>query len=216
MKKGYIRLLIFSMILIFIMLLNSFSSNFLLGYRVILFLAIILVIFYAYFVLEKNKNIYFNDLLYEIILFALSFFILYYLLGLVVGLARTPNYYTFRGLVNFIIPIVITCILREILRYNMLRKAEGSIICTIVVVLVILLLDITNNTYYYTFDSNYHIFKYIALVFLPALSKNISYSYITKHYGYKVVIKTQSFKRQSFILFSASIIALISAWPHTL
>ena len=38
------------------------------------------------------------------------------------------------------------------------------------------------------FSDSYSIFKFIAMVIMPAISTNVAYSYITKEVGYKPVI----------------------------
>ncbi len=188
MKKGYIRLLIFSLLLIVLSLFNAFAINIFSGYKIVIFLVIILVVFNQIFVIERDRRLYFKDILFEILLFSLGYFILYYLLGFVVGLARTPNYLTISNILNNLLPIILYCILREVLRYNMISKADNNIVCTIVVVILFILLDVTNTFYYTSFNSQYDVLKFIALSLLPAISKNISYSYISKRLGYKPVI----------------------------
>jgi signal peptidase len=49
-------------------------------------------------------------------------------------------------------------------------------------------MDLTNNYYFTAFKSQYDILKFIALIVLPAISKGISYSYVSKKMGYKPVI----------------------------
>ena len=62
----------------------------------------------------------------EELIFLLMFFLLYYISGIFFSFARVDNYYTFNSMVNIIIPIVITILLKEYLRYEMLQKAEGK------------------------------------------------------------------------------------------
>ncbi len=188
MKKGYKRLLVFSVFLILLFLSNTFIFNIFSSYKMILLLLVLIPIFNIFFVLEKDRHRYINDVLFEVIVFTISFFLLYYILGFVVGLARNQNYFTLYGLKTFIIPTIVYCILREYLRYNMLCKSEGSKLVTIIVVLVFITMDITNSLYFSTFNSKYEILRYVALILLPTISKNISYSYISRKIGYKPVI----------------------------
>ena len=188
MKKGYIRLLIFSLVLIILSLFNAFVINIFSGYKMVIFLVVILVVFNQIFVIERNRRLYFKDMLFEILLFSLAYFIIYYLLGFVVGLARTPNYLTITNILNKLLPLILYSILREVFRYNMVSKADNNIICTIVVVILFIILDVTNTYYYTIFNSQYDVLKFIALSLLPAISKNISYTYISKRLGYKPVI----------------------------
>ena len=188
MKKGYLKILLFSIVLIMILILNSFVFNILSGYKMIVFLAILLIFFHFYFVLEKDRHRYLKDVYIEIIFYTVTFFMLFYLLGLFVGLSKTPNYLSLIGIKNFILPITLYIILKEILRYNMLNKADGNRICTIVVVILMILFDLTDDIYYASFSTNYEILKFASITFLPVIAKNVSYSYISKRMGYKPVI----------------------------
>ena len=188
MKKGYKRLLLFLTGLICLLLINSFFINILTGYKMIFFIMTLLLIFDIYFVLEKDRHRYLKELLFEVFLYAMFFFILYYLLGLIVGLAKTGNYYSWVGLKTFIVPIIAYTILREILRYNLLCKSDGNKLCTILVVVFIILLDISDDFYYASFKTQYDILRFVALTLLPILSRNICYSVMTKKTGYKPVI----------------------------
>lgn len=188
MKVGYKRLLIFIIFIFSILSVNSFIFNFLSKYKMILFIFGLLIFFSGYFVLEKDKHRYMKDILFEVIFYLIIFFILYYLLGLIIGLAQTRNYLNFAGLSNFIIPIILYCILREIFRYNMLCKAEGNVLCFVLVVILFILFDVSNDVYYSTFTTKYDVLKFVALVLLPAISSNISYSYVSKKMGYIPVI----------------------------
>ena len=188
MKTGYKRLLVFSIILIILAMFNSFFINIFEGYGLTIILIIILAIFDRIFIIEKDRHRYLKDILFEIFVFVVTFFIFYYLLGFVVGLARTPEYLSLEGIATKILPIILYCVLREVFRYNMLCKADRNLLCTIIVIILFIMLDTSNTLYYTNFRSQYDILKFIALSFLPAISKNISYSYISKRCGYKPVI----------------------------
>ncbi len=188
MKKGYKRLIMFSVLLIVLFIGNTFLINFLSSYKMIALLITLIPIFNWLFVLEKDHHRYTNDVLFEVIVYLISFFLLYYLLGFIVGLARNQNYFTLYGIKAFIIPIITYCIIREFLRYNMLCKADGNKLATIVVVAVFIAMDITNSLYFASFQTKYEILRFVALTLLPSVSKNISYSYISRKMGYKPVI----------------------------
>ena len=200
MKKGYIRLLIFVGILILILLMNTFLINILSSYKMVFFLLVVLVIFDFYFMLEKDSNRFFKDLLFEIFLFLMTFFIIFYILGFVVGLVKMPSYLTFVGIKNVLLPIILLCILKEVLRFNLLRKSDGNTICTIAVVVLLLLVDVSSDYGYANFSNKYGILSFFALVLLPAISKNLSYSYISKKYGYKPIIVFDLIYSLSFFL----------------
>ncbi|MBQ9011085.1 MAG: signal peptidase I [Bacilli bacterium] len=187
MKRGYRRLLIFSIIMFVLLLLNSFSFNILSRYKMIIFLLITMFIFKQIFGYEKDKHRYIKDVILDIAIFLFTFFILYYLLGIIVGFTRT-NFLVPEGIIKFIIPAIFYIILREVFRYMMLCKAEGSKIAIIIVVLLFILLDITTQIHTINYASNITIFKFIALTLLPAISSNVALSYVVTKVGYKPAI----------------------------
>ena len=58
---------------------------------------------------------------------------------------------------DFIIPITLYTILREIFRYNMLCKAEGNRLSAIIVVMFFIVLDVSNSIYYGSFNNKIEI-----------------------------------------------------------
>lgn len=188
MKKGYKRLIIFESILCLSFILNSFVSNILSRYTFILCLLIGFIIFKKLFGIEKDKHRYIKDIILDTIIFLIIYLITYYLFGIIIGFAKTGNHYTLNGLITFIIPIIITIIIKEILRYGMLCKAEENTKATIITTILFIVIDISSSVYKEQFTSNYEIFLFLALTVLPALSTNISFTYITKKAGYKPVI----------------------------
>ena len=185
MKRGYKKLLIFQLIMFFILILNSFIHNILGNYSTIIFLILTIIIFKLFFGIEKDRHRFTKDIIFDVIIFLLIFFLIYYLSGLIIGFARTDNYYTLNGIKTFIIPIVITIILKEFLRYQVIMKSEGNKILMILSCILFIFLDVTNPIFYNGFSSKYDTFIFFALTLLPAISTNIVCSYLTFKVGYK-------------------------------
>jgi len=185
MKKGYKRLLFFQIIIFLILLLNSFISSILVKYGIVLFLGLLILLFKYFFGTEKDNHRFTKDALFEILITLLIFFILYYASGILFKFVKTDNFYTVYGFTLFIIPIVLTIILKEYLRYNMLRKAEGSKLLLITTCILFTFIDITNYMSVNNFSSAYNLFMFLAVTFIPAVSNNIACTYICKKAGYK-------------------------------
>ena len=185
MKKGHIRLIIFEILIMFILFLNSFVINMLSGYKMSLFLLLISIFFFFRFGFEKDKHRYIKDAILEVTIFLLVFLILYYLLGVVVGFSKTDNYYTFKGFKDFIIPAVLYIILREYLRYNMSCKSQGSTLASIVTVTMFMCLDVSQAIYTTSFNTNYEYLTFISFTLLPSICSSIALTYITYKVGYK-------------------------------
>ena len=130
MRKGYRKILIYQLILFTIFFINSFVSNILGTYTTILFLVVALAVFKFFFGFERVNSRFVKDIFLEITIFMLIFFILFYLLGIFIGFARIENYYSVYGMKTFVIPLIITTILKEILRYMIVSKSDGSFILT--------------------------------------------------------------------------------------
>ncbi len=188
MKKSYKKLLLFYFVLFFALILNSFVSNILSNTRMILFLMIIMIIFYFGFGFEKDRHRYIKDILLEETIFFIIFFLLYYISGMFFGFARVDNYYTIYNIVYIILPIIITILLKEFLRYQMLMKSEGNHFLFILTTLLFLFLDLSNSIYMNLNGSNYEIFLFIAITVLPTIGINIACSYIGYKTGYKPTI----------------------------
>lgn len=185
MKKGYKRLLIFQIFLIIILLLNSFFLNILPGYRMPLFLLLLIILFWRLFGIEKDRHRYIKDILLEVSIFIFSFLIIYYLFGLLVGFSKEGDYYTSEGIIEFIIPTILFVITKEYLRYNMTCKSEGNKLSIMITVIVFILFDITQAIRSTNFGTNYQLLLFISYTLLPAITNNITLTYITYKVGYK-------------------------------
>lgn len=185
MKRGYKRLLFFEFILFLIFILNSFVWNILKGYNLVIFLIISIIIFKVFIGLEKDRHRYTKDIIFNILILLLIFFLIYYLFGIVIGFYKIDNYFSLYGIKTFILPIILSIILKEFLRYQMLTKSEESKLFIIGTVIIFIFIDITNAIYYGNFDTWNNLFLFIALTFLPSLSSNIVASYISLKVGYK-------------------------------
>ena len=186
MKKSYIKLIVFDVILLILLLLNSFILSILKNYtNVVIFLLLLLVIFKFLFGFEKDKHRYARDIILGFIIIYLSFFIIYYVLGIFIGFVRTTNYYSLSGIVNFLLPYFLIIVLKEFLRYQVVMKSENSKLLVGMSCLVFILLDISYTLNVYNLSSAYDVFIYIALYLLPIIGSNIVCTYICKKSGYK-------------------------------
>jgi len=186
MKKSYLKLIIFDVIIAIFLILNSFILNILRNYYYMdIFLILLLIAFKYVFGFEKDNHRFVKDIVVNILIIYLISFILYYILGIFIGFVRTENYLTFNGIKNLIFPYIAMIILKEFLRYQMVNKASESKMLTIVTCVLFILLDIANNTRLMSLTGIYNTFLYLALTLLPIISNNIVCMYIVKKVGYK-------------------------------
>lgn len=185
MKKGYRRLLFFEIILFLILLVNSFVWNILNNYIMVIFLAVSIFLFKIFFGLEKDRHRYIKDIIFDIFIVILISFLLYYLLGIIMGFYKAGNYYNFYSITTILIPLILINILSEYLRYQMIMKSEGNNVLTITTCLLFIVIDITSAIYFADFSNSYQTFLFVALTFFPSVSRNIASCYVASKVGYK-------------------------------
>ena len=122
MKKSFKRLIIFSLIIILIIFLNSFVFKLFNRWTLFLFTVILLII-KKVFGYEKDRHRYVKDIVLGIIIFLMPFFILYYLSGIFISFAKVGNYLTFKSITNIILPVVLYILAKEYLRYTLISKS---------------------------------------------------------------------------------------------
>ncbi len=187
MRKSYKKLIIFEAIFFLFLIMNSFISSILSNYKYLV-LFVLLIVFKFILGFEKDKNRHTKDVIYDTIIYLLIFFILFYLLGIYIGYARAEDYYNWYGFKTFIFPVIMTVILKEFLRYNILRKVEQSKAFMVITCILFIFFDISSAIAYNDFSNNYETFLFVAITLLPAISANVAYTYISYNAGYKPVI----------------------------
>lgn len=188
MKKGEKRLLIFGIIVLFVLLLNSFVVSFLPGLYMSLFVGLCLIVFKVIFGFEKSEHRVTKESILDTLIVVLVFLLAFYLFGLVIGFAKSGNYYTLGGIKNYILPVILTTIFKEILRYNYLVKSDGNKRLVVLSFFIFLFIDIANAVYYGNYSDFMHIFKFFALNILPAISYNLYATYVSYNTGYKSIL----------------------------
>ena len=188
MKKGYKRLFIFEILFIILFILSGFVSSILSGYIKVLSIIGLLIIFKLLFGYEKDRHRYSKSICIDLLINLLIYFILYYLLGILIGFTKVSNYWTFDNIINIILPLTLTIILKEILRYMMLSKSEESKLLIITTTILFIVLDLAGQVDSSIFSSPYSTFIFFAVTVLPVISTNIFCSYVCYKAGYKPTI----------------------------
>ena len=184
MKKSYIKLIIFSFIFILLFFLNSLKFHFLNQTKLNIILILLLGLTYLLFGFEKNRKRYWKDVVLEIVITLLAFFLIYYLSGIIIGFAKTKNYFTLISFKNFIFPVFIYIILKEYLRYQLVMKASEEKKLIYLVCLFFIILENTVPFSIHPLVFNQEMFLFLALTFLPSITENILCTYLTLNFGY--------------------------------
>lgn len=185
MKKSYIKIILFIFTFSFILVLNSLKFKMLgqIGLDIVLLLS--LVIMYFTFGFEKDRHRYSKDIILEIIIILIAFFLFYYLSGILIGFAKNTNYFTINSFCNIIIPIIFYLFIKEFLRYQLLMKSSESKTLIIITCIFFIIIDNVVPFSAHSLGFNKDTFLLIALTFLPSISENILCSYLSLNLGYK-------------------------------
>lgn len=184
MKKSYIKLIIFSFSFILFFLLNSLKFQFLNQTILNIILILLLGLTYFLFGFEKNRKRYWKDIVLEIIIILISFFLIYYLSGVFIGFAKTKNYLTITSFKKFIFPIFIYIILKEYLRYQLIMKASEEKKLIYLICIFFIALENTVPFSIHPLSFNQEMFLFLALTFIPSITENILCTYLTLNFGY--------------------------------
>lgn len=184
MKKSYFKLTLFSLVLIILFLVNSFIFHFLTQNLFNIFLLFLIGITYFVFGFEKDRHRYQKDIILELTILMISFFLLYYLVGTFIGFAKTSNYFNISSLKNIIIPIIFYHVEKEFLRYQLLRKTSLSKALTALIILLFIVMDSVIPISSHSFGFTREIFLVFALNIMPSITENIFCTFLSKNFGY--------------------------------
>ena len=188
MKKSYIRLICFISFFGLLFICNSFIYRFLSQITLDILLAFMLMVAYMLFGFEKDRHRYMREVILEILIVLISFFLVYYLLGIIIGFAKVGNYYTINSMINIIFPIIFCILLGEILRYQLMIKSSESKYLMYLVCILFVLIDCTIAFSTHNLDNRKEVFLLIAKIVLPSISKNVLCSFLCLNFGFKTSI----------------------------
>lgn len=185
MKKSYIKIILFIFIFSSVLLLNSLKFKMLGQVELDILLLVSLLIVYLTFGFEKDRHRYSKDIILEIIIILIAFFLFYYLSGILIGFAKNTNYLTINSFNNIILPIIFYIFIKEFIRYQLLMKASESKTLIAFVCVLFIIIDSAIPFSSHSIGFSKDTFLLIALTFLPSISENILCSYLSLNLGYQ-------------------------------
>jgi len=186
MKKSEKKILTIIISMLILSFLSTFIMHLQSDYFMILFLAVFIIIWRWFVGTSKPIKEYKEDYILEISVYVLTFFIVYYLFGLMVGLSKTI--YSLNNLFTTVIPLTIFLIEKELIRYQVLSKVDKHFELTVLSVFMFIVFDLCYASTTILTGLQYSVIVYLLSVFFPATSTNIVYSIITKKSGYTPLI----------------------------
>ncbi len=186
--KSYYIIFLFEIVILFLVILNSFKTSLSNVYIIPFILFICDFIFILILGFEK-KNKRLNKIInFDIFMSSMMLLILYYLFGIIIGFAQTNNYLTLYGLTIFIIPTILKIVFKEHLRNSLLTKSGNNKFLILNTTILFILIDILPSLSMLKTPNAHDIFIFAALALLPSITVNILSTYISIKVGYKPVI----------------------------
>jgi len=187
MKKGYVKLLIISLILAIVSIINAFTGIFSLYTFTLFLLASFLVTRYL---MGFESDRFHNKK--EIIIIIIGAILLYYAITYVTvffwGILQSVFVLNWNTFINNVFPLFLIIILTELLRFIIIRKGRGYKSIWIIAVIVFTLIDISLKTRGYNFSESISVVKFSLEIVATSLAKNIFLCYLINRTGYKVSI----------------------------
>ncbi len=140
------------------------------------------------FVLKKEPNTYTNkDKVFKVmIVFAVLYIALFYVLGIYTGYYRAAYMFGVKTLLTFIIPMTVTIICTEFIRNKLLTvKTRLSRLLTVIITTLI---DVLFYLYVYNISRYEEFLAVVGFLTFSSLAANILYNYLNPRYGKKVII----------------------------
>ena len=186
MKTSSKKILIIELTMIFFLSLNFFISNVFSPYIFVAFLAIIYMISRLLLGFEKNDNVYRKSALKSILIVVMSYFLVIYLVGLIVGFTWSIyNIFSTTHLVKNIIPFLLIVFFSESIRFIFINKSNKNKYLTILSAFVFILF--TASYYFKIYDLNVYneLFQYIGIMIIGNIALNIFLTIQCINAGYK-------------------------------
>lgn len=171
-----------------LLIINSFVNKIFNNVGICALLAICLGMCIYLFGLRRPKNRYEKDILLSIVIYVLLYYVITYLSGLIFGFNRTIYDNSFVGILSNTIPIIITIVLSEILRYVINIKFKDNIIVLILSTVMFTLVDTTFIFNAINYGDLKSVIDNLGLFIIPSITTNIFLTYASYKFGYKVNI----------------------------
>ena len=182
-KKSYLVInIILSLLLLFLLI--NFSSLKKTSYEIISLAVIIpttlMILIFGY---EKKSRRFKYELVFYVFTYCALFLLVTYMSGIIIGFNKSVYRLNFDSLIHNIIPYTILILSSEVLRYEITRKGDGSLLSFILVTIILILIDGTIFMKLYDLSTGDGQIKYICAVLMPSFFKNVTLLYFTKNGG---------------------------------
>ena len=180
MKKSIkIVYLIEVLILFFIVIIGLYKKNFDINIAQLSFFGILSLISLLIFRFPRDKTYYRAGTLRMVIISLLSYLIIIYGLGLLIGFVKLPFAHTPLAIIKNIVPVILLIVFKEIIRYLICKNSSDNKWPVIIITFLYIVLGIIIEFSYSNISNLEGLFILFTVTILPLSFKEILYSYLT-------------------------------------
>lgn len=155
----------------------------------ILFMLFIGLFIYKFNGYYKKRNIISYNMLQNLFIIFIIYYVLIYLMGLVFGYLSNPYSMNIILILKNLFILIIFILIREWYRYIVIRQvSKNNYIPFIIVTLLLSLFDIIMEISGYNLTYSGGIFEFIESSVIPNISLNLILSYFAYNYNYKIAV----------------------------
>ena len=162
----------------------------------------ILLVVYSYFVLRETYGRYKHktDKVKLTIIVLLSYLILYLASGLLLGYQSTPYSHAFINILKNIWALILVVILKEYIRFILVKNSKKSNINYVIIVLLFTCLEMSFTTFFLNITTISSLMQYFFGILLPLIVQNMLLTYLMSVSGLVPAITYKVFLESMFIL----------------
>ena len=148
----------------------------------IAFLLFLLALFLMYYIKrEKRLKIDKKKVLITLIVFAILYLALFYMLGIYNGFSKNTDFITFKSLFKVIIPTIVIIVSTEIIRKKLL--INDSLKSKILIVIITTFIDVLLSINLYQDNNLDNFLLLLGFITFSSVANNMLFTYITSRYG---------------------------------
>ena len=189
MEKGLVKVSILQILyvilyIVLITLFNVFKIDMSLSIITLVYWGVVMLISLFTLGFEKRKSFFTKDIVMNIIIDVLAYFLIIYVSGYFIGFVRNVYSTEILDILRNIFPYFFMIVFQEITRYVIVSKCGKR---SFGYVFTALMFIIINSLFYmkgYDFSLFKDILDYFSKVFIPSVFVNITFSYIASKEGY--------------------------------
>ena len=182
-KKSYLIINVILSILLIFFVSNIFifkQTSFIFLITSILIPTLLLILTFGY---EKKSRRFKYESLFYVFAYCVLFLLITYFIGIFIGFSKNVYKLNFSNLINNIIPYLILIVISEVLRYEISRKGEGSLLSYVLVTAILICVDMSIFLKTYDLSIGDEQIKFICAIVMPSFFKNICLIHFNRNGG---------------------------------